>query len=290
MVEIGVVLTPQIGGTWEGCLKMARRAEEGGLDSVWVCDHLLGWPPGEPILEAWTLMSALAAQTRRVGIGVLVLCQSFRPPGLLAKMASTLDLLSDGRLRLLLGAGWYRDEYEAFGFEFPPAGKRVAQTEEYLDICSGMMKSGADPFTYEGAHYTVREARCSPVPRRKLPLGIGARGQRMIDLAARKADEWNCPAAALPGIERTSDRVDRALAQTGRTVRRSLQVAFHRGGDTPEWLERFNARLGLTGSEDRIRERAIELQERHSFDAFYCVTGDEAGFDALIEMAPSLRR
>src|ERR671914_1782750 len=107
--------------SWPEILAFARHAEAIGLDSVWVCDHFLSNPPGEPvegIHEGWTLLSALAASTRRVEVGSLVMCNSFRNPALLAKMAVTADAVSDGRLVLGLGAGWYDAEYVAFGY--PP--------------------------------------------------------------------------------------------------------------------------------------------------------------------------
>src|SRR5688500_1226730 len=117
-MRIGVVL-PHVGGDWDQVLEAAQHAEEAGADSVWVVDNVLGFPPERGILEAWTVMSALAAATERVEIGAQVHCQSFRNPALFAKMAATLDRISNGRLRLLMGAGWYESEYTQFGYEFP---------------------------------------------------------------------------------------------------------------------------------------------------------------------------
>jgi alkanesulfonate monooxygenase SsuD/methylene tetrahydromethanopterin reductase-like flavin-dependent oxidoreductase (luciferase family) len=105
--------------SWPETLAFARHAESIGLDSVWVCDHFISSPPGGPvegIHEGWTILSALAASTSRVEVGSLVMCNSFRNPALLAKMAVTADAVSDGRLVLGLGAGWYDAEYVAFGY------------------------------------------------------------------------------------------------------------------------------------------------------------------------------
>ncbi len=118
--------------TWPSLLAYARHAEEVGADSLWVCDHFLSEPPGgspEGILEAWTVVAALAASTNRVGIGQLVTCASFRNPALLAKMAVTTDAIANGRLVLGLGAGWYDAEHRAFGY---PTDHRVDRLDEAL--------------------------------------------------------------------------------------------------------------------------------------------------------------
>ena len=108
-----------LGCSLEGVGALCARVEERDFDSIWVIDHLVGFPPERGVFEAWTSISALVALTTRVGVGAQVLCQSFRSPALLAKMATSLDLASEGRLRFLLGAGWFEPEYRAFGFEFP---------------------------------------------------------------------------------------------------------------------------------------------------------------------------
>src|SRR5947209_2309509 len=113
-MDIGLVL-PQIRADWDDVVQTAQRAESLGLDSVWVVDHLQAISPDMGILEAWTVLSALAPLTERVELGAQVFCQSFRNPALFGKMAATLDRVSGGRLRVLMGAGWYEDEYHRFG-------------------------------------------------------------------------------------------------------------------------------------------------------------------------------
>src|SRR2546428_747664 len=121
-VKFGLTL-PQFGASWSEVKEIASLADEVGWDSVWVADHFLGVGSDDP-LEAWTEMSAVAAITRRVELGFLVLCNSYRPPALLAKMAATLDAVSYGRLILGYGAGWFAQEYEAYGYDFPPIPRR----------------------------------------------------------------------------------------------------------------------------------------------------------------------
>src|SRR2546423_13136724 len=112
------------------------------------------------------MLSALASLTTRVGRGAQVFCQSFRNPALMAKMATTLDLVSGGRLHFLLGAGWFQAEYEGFGYEFPPAGVRFEETRDYVVILRGMRVGGTAPFTDGGKHYSVKAVINRPPPRR----------------------------------------------------------------------------------------------------------------------------
>ena len=132
-MRFGLVVT-QFSGQWKHCVGDAYLAEEVGLDSIWLADHLLATMNVEgDIFEGWTAMAALAGSTERVRLGHLVLAASFRNPGLMAKMAATLDHASAGRLDLGLGAGWFESEYKAFGFRFPSPGQRRRYFEEYLD-------------------------------------------------------------------------------------------------------------------------------------------------------------
>ena len=189
-IRFGVTL-PQFGATWPEVKEMALAAEEAGFDSVWVADHFFGVGSDDP-LEAWTEMTAVAAVTRRVELGFLVLCNSYRPPALLAKMAVTLDQISDGRVILGYGAGWFVMEYEAYGYDFPSVGVRLAQLEEGLRVLKAMWTEDAP--TFHGRHYRIDAARCLPRPVRKPhpPILIGGAGEKvLLRLAARYADIWN---------------------------------------------------------------------------------------------------
>ena len=171
--------------------EIAQQAEEAGFDSLWLYDHLLYRPHGEQtigIWECWTFLSALADATRRVELGTLVACNSFRNPALLAKMAITLDEVSGGRLILGLGAGWNKAEYEAFGYPFD---HRVGRFEEALQIIRPLLKEGRVDFV--GKYYQAPDCEIRPLGPRKSgpPLMVGCGGTRMMRLTARYADLWN---------------------------------------------------------------------------------------------------
>ena len=189
-VKFGITL-PQWGATWAEAKEIALLAEEKGFDSVWVADHFHGVGPEDP-LEAWTEMSAVAAITRRIEIGFLVLCNSYRSPALLAKMATTFDHISDGRLILGYGAGWFEQEYEAYGYEYPSIRTRLEQLEEGLEVLKRMWTH--ESATFHGVHYRVENARCWPPPVRRPhpPILIGGSGEKvLLKLVARFADVWN---------------------------------------------------------------------------------------------------
>ena len=287
--EFGVVLPQTRGATWEQTLEFAQAAEAAGFDSLWLIDHVYGFPPDSGILEAWTLLSALAPVTETVGLGAQVFCQSFRNPALMAKMTTTLDLVSGGRMHFLIGAGWFQAEYEGFGYDFPPPGVRFAELRDTVRICRGMWDSNGSPFTYEGKHYRVKDVVNLPAPTRRIPLGIGAGGDRMLDLIAREADEWNCPAALLGTYDERVRFLEERLAKYERDVRRTLQIVFAPGeGDPPAGLAMFNPQLGVVGSEDRMTQRVGELKEKGVSGLFGIVPG-RRGMDAMAEALPALR-
>jgi probable F420-dependent oxidoreductase len=195
-VKIGLVLAQAAedgaGGTWAEIAAVARQAEEGGLDSVWLSDHFFYRDAGAAVgsetgyHEAWTLLSALAVVTTRVELGTLVLATSFRPPGLLAKMAATADDVAGGRLILGLGCGWHEPEYEAFGYPFD---HRVGRFEEAIEIIVPLIRG--ERVTLDGQWSRVHEAAIRPVPARPaMPILIAAKGARMLRLTARHADAW----------------------------------------------------------------------------------------------------
>ena len=170
---------------------VTQQAESDGFDSIWLADHLLYRDPGEPtwgIWECWTMLAALAEATQRVEIGTLVLCNSFRHPAILAKMATTLDEVSHGRLILGIGAGWNEPEYQAFGLPFD---HRVDRFEEAMQILKPLLQEGHVDFAGRYYHAT----NCEIVPRGPRaagpPLLSGGEGPRMLKLTARYADLWN---------------------------------------------------------------------------------------------------
>lgn len=193
-MKIGLML-PQAeadgAGTWPDILALARQAEAGGIDSLWVSDHFFYRAPGarpgdeDGGHEAWTLMSALAASTSRVEIGPLVLATSFRPAAILAKMAATLDDVSAGRFILGLGCGWHEPEYDAFGYPFD---HRVGRFEEVLRIMRPLLRG--ERVTAGGRWQGVHDAALVPAPTHPIPILVAAKGERMLRLTAELADLW----------------------------------------------------------------------------------------------------
>ncbi len=216
-VEVGLILALTTQGlavrSYEPMSAFAREAERLGFHSVWLCDHFFTLPPGgprqerirqamerppdpessptDPLLEAWTTLSALARDTVRLRLGASVLAVGYRNPALLAKMTATLDVISGGRVEMGIGAGWVEAEYRAFGYEFPKASVRVAQMEEAVRIMK-IMWTEPEP-SFEGAHFRIERAYCNPPPLQQPhpPIWIGGEGPKVLGVAARHADGFN---------------------------------------------------------------------------------------------------
>jgi F420-dependent oxidoreductase-like protein len=199
------VQTPAEDLTYEQMRETWRLIESLGYDSVWLADHLapvLG-DKDRPYHEAWTLLAALAAQTPRIRVGVLVTSNTFRPPALLAKMATTVDHVSGGRLALGIGAGWEEAEHRAFGIAFHTAKERAARLGEALEVITRLWRD--DHPTMTGRYYALERAPFAPPPlqRPHPPIVVGGQGpQWIMPLVARWADEWNVPLGITPGAMR----------------------------------------------------------------------------------------
>jgi probable F420-dependent oxidoreductase len=199
---------------WNDVRAVAEAAEQGGLDSVWLADHFLYRDPEGQIYgmhESWTLLTAVAAVTSRVELGNMVLCASFRDPGLTAKMAATLDEVSGGRLILGVGAGWHDPEYEAFGL---PTDHRVGRFEEWLEIVARMIRG--ETVTYEGTYYKVQDANLNPAPPHRIPILVAGHRPRMMRLTAQWADLWNTAWYGTPN-EKVEERLE--------TLRQAIETA-----------------------------------------------------------------
>lgn len=202
---------------WHDIAELARRAEAVGFDSFWLPDHLLFRfenVHAQGAWDAWSLLAALAAATKRMEIAPLVACAGFRNPALIAKMADTIDEISNGRFILGLGAGWHKPEYDAFGFPYDP---RVSRLEEALQIIRGLLKDGHVDF--DGRFYQARD--CELRPRGPRPGGppilVGGSGERMLRLTARYADQWNQDRKNdLDEVLALQERLDDACREVGR--------------------------------------------------------------------------
>lgn len=224
-MKLGVIVSPAAGYPYEEILGLAREAERKGLESFWVSDHFFGGEgfPDRDCLEAWTLLAALARDTRTVRLGCLVTAAQYRNPALLAKIVAGVDRMSGGRVEFGIGAGWKDSEYRAYGYEFGGPGERVAQMDEAIRICRLLWTE--ERATFAGKHYRVENAVCAPKPlqRPHPPIWIGGRGPRVMRSAARYADGFDISRSSTdPGpmdadaIRRVNAELDEVCAAAGR--------------------------------------------------------------------------
>ncbi len=247
-----------LGLGWEDLRSDWLGFEAEGWDSLWLPDHLsTPNPNAEPgdFLEAWMALAAMAQLTSRVRLGVLVSSNTFRHPAVLAKMAVTVDHISNGRLDLGVGAGWFEREHQEFGLELPPIGERVSRFAEALALIDEFLTN--DLTTFEGEFYQLKDApnRPTPVQSPRMPIMVGAHGKRTIGIAARYADIWNSRGTVEEMAERTA-MVDAAATRVGRdpgSIVRSVSYFPARTDARPwesvdafvAWVEQYRA-VGYT--------------------------------------------
>ncbi len=192
-MRFGVQIEPQFGFSYDDVRAVAQRAEASGFYGLWCSDHFFLNDASEEIncLECWTVLAALARDTKSLRLGPLVSCTSYRHPALLAKVAASIDHLSGGRLEFGLGAGWKEIEYAAFGFRFPSAGARGARLAGALHVVKAMWTQ--PKASYAGEFYTIKDAFCAPKPTQKPhpPIWVGGGKPRVLDICARHADGIN---------------------------------------------------------------------------------------------------
>lgn len=199
------------------------------IADLWAFDHFvpLRADPSEPCLEGWTTLTALATQTRRARIGLLVAGNTYRHPAVLAKMAAALDIISEGRLEFGVGAGWHESEHRMYGLPFGTTADRIRALGEACEIVKLLWTSDISNFT--GRYYTLADARCEPKPvqRPYPPITIGGTGERLtLRVVARHADRWNFNGASVDEFVRLNDVLDEHCAVVGRdpaTIVRSVQ-------------------------------------------------------------------
>jgi alkanesulfonate monooxygenase SsuD/methylene tetrahydromethanopterin reductase-like flavin-dependent oxidoreductase (luciferase family) len=235
-VRVGLSLPQRAadgGGDWPAIRALAVLAEASGADSLWVADHFLDRRPGADsgIHEAFGLLSAVAAVTSRVELGPLVAATSFRSPGLLAKVAATLDLVAEGRVTLGVGCGWHEPEYRAFGYPFD---HRVGRFEESIAVVRRLLDG--ERVTYRGEWVTVDDAVLLPAPERRIPLLVAAEGPRMLRLAARYGDAWQAAWFGLPdaAFREQRARLDEACDLEGRDAVPAVYAGIEVAADSPD--------------------------------------------------------
>ena len=279
---------------FEHVVSLATTAEKAGFDSVYVMDHFYQLPNigprTEPMLEAYTILPGIAARTTKVRIGALVTGVTYRNPALLAKIVTTLDVVSSGRAILGLGAAWNQDEHRGYGYQFPPVGERISRLEEALQICRAMFREEAP--TFEGRYYQIHGAINSPRPIQPNgpPIMIGGGGeQRTLKLVAQYADMCNIFGDAdmvrhkMDVLDRHCETVGRdpgtiiktrlgslLIRKTDAEAERAFQQVLQRPGINEEYVRS----VFIVGGPDRVAEQAQKLLE--------------AGLDGLIFNMPHM--
>jgi F420-dependent oxidoreductase-like protein len=209
---------------------IATTAENNGFDSVWVMDHLyqigVVGPREDPMLEAYTLLSALAARTRQVALGTMVTGVTYRNPALLAKIVTTLDVISSGRAIMGIGAAWNDEEHAGYGFDFPTAGERLDRLEEALQIIRAMFTEQTPSF--DGRHYRIQQVLNNPKPiRGRIPVLIGGGGEkRTLRLVAQYGDACNLFGGP-DDVRHKLDVLERHCADVGRDPAEITKTALH---------------------------------------------------------------
>jgi alkanesulfonate monooxygenase SsuD/methylene tetrahydromethanopterin reductase-like flavin-dependent oxidoreductase (luciferase family) len=238
LVRVGIQL-PEVEREvrWPEVASIARAAEDSGFDSIWVGDHLLyrgGGRPDRGPWDAWTQLAALAATTSRVRLGPLVAATAFHAPGVIARMAASIDEISGGRFVLGLGAGWNETEFRAFGFPFD---RTVSRFAESFEIVRRLL--AGEHVSFMGEFESVDDAVLSPPPARTVPIMLGSRGARMLGIALPHVDAWNAwfdwYGNAPDGFANLSKDVDAASVKGGRDPADLVHSAcvLVRVGDAP---------------------------------------------------------
>ena len=276
--------------SWPGALaeeltRVTMAAEDSGLDTVWVPDHLLQADPhstaGSAMPEAYTTLGFLAGRTSRIGLGTMVSAVTFRPPALLIKAVTTLDVVSGGRARFGIGAGHHGGEARAMGLPFPPAAERFERLEETIRLAFQMWAGDESPF--EARHYRLERPIGNPRPTRRPPLLIGGTGEKKtLRLVAQYADA--CNVFDIP--------------DGGRTVRRKLDVLARHCADLARPYEKIektiSTRLSPGESPQSFARRSAEFASWGIDHAVVITAGpwSPAGVETLgkaIDLARSLK-
>jgi F420-dependent oxidoreductase-like protein len=248
-LRFALQLEPQLGLTYEDHLEIALRAEAAGFEALFRSDHYQSFPGDDhqPTTDAWAVIAGLARETTRIRLGALVSPVTFRQPGEFAKVVTTIDHMSGGRVEVALGTGWHESEHHRYGFPFPPIATRAAMLEEQLAIIRGFWTS-PDGWDFKGSHYQIHDAVFEPKPVQQPhpPIIVGGSGTpSSIRLAARYGDELNM-------LDRVPDEfADRA---------QQLDVACREVGRDPSAVVRSAmVRVLIGNAEAQVRRRTAAL-------------------------------
>ena len=291
------VFLPQVGFSYTELRTRALKIEACDFDGMWLVDHM--WWRGQPdtdFLDGWAATTALAEATERIRLGVLVTCNGYRNPGVLARTVVTADHVSDGRIELGLGAGWMEEEYCAYGLRFPPIATRLGELAEALEIITGLFVN--DRTTFHGQHYRFLDAPFRPRPiQEPLPITIGGAGERVLmRLVARYAHRWNCPMNRVHDLPTHLEALRRHCDELGRDATEitiSEQVPIVLGRDRShyrskrELAERLVGgfvgnldEVGVCGTPDIVAS-ALRAKRNAGVSDFAILFGDLAMDDTL---------
>src|SRR5436190_14371416 len=257
-----------MGGSYAQIREAWLEADRLGFDSGWLHDHLLNQNDvTQPEDEGWTVLTALLVESRRIRGGLMVTANTFRPPSVLAKIVTTLDVISGGRVDVGLGAGWFEQEHRQYGLPLPPIGERMRRLEEACRVLKALWTEHRA--TLDGVYYQLREAIHEPKPVQKPhpPLVIGTRGERVgLRIAARHAQVWNMANGTAEEFRAKSALLDQYCKEIGRDpaeIERSMQFLPNAmGGDAVARGREFLA-AGATHSHLQ-RARALQRRRRAS--------------------------
>ena len=266
-MRFALMLESQQGLSYGDHVAIAKRAEANGLEALFRSDHFQSFPGpgGQPTTDAWSIMAGLARDTDRIGLGVLVSPVTFRHPGTFAKVVTTVDEMSGGRIEVGVGAGWNDLEHRQLGLDFPPIGERADLMEDQLAILHGLWGE-PDGWAYDGHQVSIREADFHPKPidvpgRPRTPIGgarpriiVGGQGSpRSYRLAARYADEFNLSSSDPAKARVAFAALDAACVAAGRdpaALARSTMAGVLIGRDEAEMAERLAAATRAFGAAD----------------------------------------
>lgn len=261
---------------WAATLDTALAAERLGYDSVWLYDHVhnVPVPANEAVFECWSTTAALAQATSSIRIGQMVSCAGYRNPALVAKITSTIDVISGGRLDFGIGAGWYDSEYRAYGYEFPPAADRIRMLRETVEIVQLMWSEPSA--TYEGRHFRIQDAQCDPKPLQSPPpIWIGGGGEQLtLRVVARhathsnfggKPHEWQHKVDVLrshcDAVGRDPSEI--TMTWSPEVFIRSTEAEIERGGSRSFWGEPYESwRDGnLVGTPEQVAHKLARYRD-----------------------------
>lgn len=250
----------QEGVSWDEWIALGEAVERAGLEGLFRSDHYVSTinETGLGSLDAWATLAGLAAVTKRIRLGTMVSPATFRHPSILAKMTTTVDHISGGRVELGMGAGWFEKEHTTFGFDFPATSERMEILAEQIEIVHGEWSE--DVFSFDGAYYSLEEVHALPKPVQQPhpPLIVGGSGgAKSIALAARWADEYNTLFATSDEVRRRRSRLDEAFEKAGRDPSQltlSMMTTCIVGADESELEQRVANVLERTGNDSTPQE------------------------------------